>query len=108
MKDIVHQRHKSCRSVSQAERENSKLKMSKMRAKNYLVNVSRSDADLIVPRTEIDFGKDLGTLKLVHKVIDVRKRVPILDGIFVKCTVIDAEVESSFLLVDEENWSTER
>src|SRR6185295_7679132 len=78
VEDIVHQRHKSRRSVSQAERENSKFKMSKMRAKSRLVNVSRSDADLVVPKTEIDFGKDLGTLELVHKIIDTREGTPVL------------------------------
>src|SRR6185295_13436994 len=108
VEDFVHQRHKSRRSVSQAERENSKLKMSKTRAKSRLMNVSRSDADLVVPGTEIDFGKDLGTLEVVHKVIDTRKEILVLDGVFVECTVIDAETESSFLLVDEKNWSTER
>jgi len=72
------------------------------------MNISRSDADLVVPGAEIDFGKDLSTLELVHEVIDAREGVPVLDGILVKCTVIDAEAESSFLLVDEENWSTER
>ena len=72
------------------------------------MNVSRSDVDLVVPGTEIDFGKDLGTLELVHKVIDARKGIPVLDGVLVECTVIDAETESSFLLVDEKNWITER
>ena len=108
VEDIVHQRHKSRRSVSQAKRENSKLKMSKTRAKSCLVNISRSDADLVVSGTEINFGKDLGTLELVHEVIDTREGIPVLDGVLVECTVIDAEMESSFLLVDEKNWSTER
>jgi hypothetical protein len=33
----------------------------------------------MVPKSEIDFGKELGILQLIQEVIDPRKRILVLD-----------------------------
>ena len=66
------------------------------------------DADLVVSGSEIDLAENLGSVELVYEVVDLRKRVPVLDSLLVEGTVVYTKAESSIFLVDKEYWSAKR
>jgi hypothetical protein len=59
------------------------------------------DADLVIPGTEINLGKDFGIMELVNEVIDERNGKAVLDGDFVEGSIINAHPEFSSLLLDK-------
>lgn len=46
-------------------------------------------ANLLVARSKIDLGKVLSSSKLMKEVIQSRKRIPLIDGVFVQRSVVD-------------------
>ena len=62
----------------------------------------------MVARSQIDLAEDLGTVEPVYKLIDSGKRVPILDRLFVECSVVYAHSEIAAFLLHEEYWGTVR
>lgn len=64
------------------------------------------DFQLIITRSEVNLGKETGSLKLGKKVINCRDRILILDDDLVQLAVIYAHSERSIFLTHKENWCT--
>jgi hypothetical protein len=79
----VHQVHKMCRSIGESKRHNQILIQHIPIRESSLRDIFRTDPNLMVTRTEIDLRKDLRTVKLIKKDVDVWQRVLVLgsDGI---------------------------
>src|SRR3954463_9629318 len=64
------------------------------------------DPDLVVARTQVDLGEDLGAVELVSEVVNEGNGEPVLDGDGVQGTIVDAHAEFAALLLDEDDWGT--
>src|SRR4051794_32812122 len=80
--DVVDKTLEGDRDVGEAERYHCKLVMTVARAKSHFWHIFILNADLVVARAKVEFGKYFGTLDSVEDLIYVRERVPILDGQF--------------------------
>ena len=67
-----------------------------------LGNIFLCDPDLVVARSQIDLAEDLSAVEPVYKLIDSRERVPILDHLFVECSIVYAHSEIAAFLLHKE------
>ena len=58
--------------------------------------------NIVVPPTNIEFGKMTSIFQLVHKVRDEGKGVGVTSGMFVEVVVVLARAEFAVLLFDKE------
>ncbi|KAG6888711.1 hypothetical protein C0992_007750, partial [Termitomyces sp. T32_za158] len=65
-----------------------------------------SNLNVIVPRTEVEFGVDFGALELVDEISDEGKGVSILLSDFIEAPVVNTEAERAILLLDKQYWGT--
>jgi hypothetical protein len=82
------------------------LKVAVASAERGLLNVIFMDPDLVVARTEIDLGEDLGAMELVGEVINEGDGESVLDGDGIQGTIINAHAEFAALLLDEDHRGT--
>src|SRR4051812_31606640 len=87
--DVVDKTLEGCRGVGEAERHYCELVISVARAKGRLWHILILDANLVVARAKVEFGKYFGALDSIKDLIYARKRVPIFDGQFVQCSIVD-------------------
>jgi ABC-type cobalamin/Fe3+-siderophores transport system ATPase subunit len=57
----------------------------------------------MVPRSEIDLGKELGILQLIQEVIDPRKRILVLDCHDIQISIVDAHPHRAILLFHKQD-----
>ena len=109
---FIHEAHEGGRSVGQPKRHNCKLVEAIASGECSFWDISFVDADLIVARTQIDFGKHLCAAKAFQKVLSRRKWVLIPLSNIVETTIIDAKPEASstrariFLFLQKERGKT--
>src|SRR3954467_9252964 len=82
--DVVDKTLEGGRGVGEAERHYRELVITVARTKGRLWHVFILDADLVVARAKVEFGKYFGALDSIKDLIYARERVPILDGQFVQ------------------------
>ena len=72
-----------------------------MIAESYFGDVLVPYPDLMVPRAKIDLGEVLGSLKLIHEFVNSGNGIPVLNGIFVECSIVDAHSQCTILLLNQ-------
>jgi hypothetical protein len=88
--DVLDQGLEGGRSVGKAEWHDLVLEVAVTGAERGLLDVVFMDPDLVVARTEIDLGEDLGAMELVGEVINEGDGEPVLDGDGIQGTIINA------------------
>jgi hypothetical protein len=71
-------------------------------------NVTRSNFDLMVTRTEVDLGESFGSIQFIKKNIDSGKRIFVLEGDCIERSVIHTQPQATIFLFDEESGTTPR
>jgi hypothetical protein len=71
-------------------------------------NVTRSDFDLMITRTEIDLGENSSSSQLIKKKIDSGKRIFVLDGHRIERSVIHTQPQATIFLFNKESGATPR
>ena len=59
------------------------------------------DANLVVPRSEVDLGEYLGTMEEISEIIDQGDRESVFDSDVVEGTIVDAHSKFPIFLLDE-------
>jgi hypothetical protein len=57
----------------------------------------------MVPRSEIDFGKEFGILQLIQEIIDPRKWILVLDCHDIQIPIFDAHPHRAILLFHKQD-----
>jgi len=102
-KNILNQRLKSSWGIGESKRHNLVLVVAISSAKCCLWDVILMDSNLVVARTEINLGEYLGFIETVYQIINEWDGESILDGDLVECSVVNAHVEFSIFLFDEDD-----
>jgi hypothetical protein len=71
-------------------------------------NVTRSNFDLVVTRTKVDLGENIGSSQLIKKNIDSGKRIFVLDGYCIERSVVNTQPQATIFLFDKESETTPR
>jgi hypothetical protein len=71
-------------------------------------NVTRSNLNLVITRTKVNFREDFGSSQLIKKNIDSGKRVFVLDGDCIERSVIYTHSQATIFLFDNESRATPR
>ena len=71
-----------------------------------LLNVILVDSNLVVSPSKVNLGENGCSLKSVNQVINEGNRKSVLLGDLVKCTVVNAHLKFSILLLDKNDQST--
>jgi hypothetical protein len=85
-----HEVHEVGGGISESERHYQELVKTITSGKRGFGNVARSNLDLVVDRTKVDFREDFGTSQLIKRNIDSGKRVFVFDGDCIERSVIYA------------------
>jgi hypothetical protein len=67
-----------------------------------------SNFDLVVTRTKIDLGENIGSSQLIKKNIDSGKRIFVLDGYCIEQSIVNTQPLATILLFDKESGTTPR
>ena len=59
-------------------------------------------SNLMVPRVKINLGEVFGTPKFIHEFINSRDGIPILNGLFVEFSIVNAHLQCTILLLDQD------
>jgi hypothetical protein len=95
----VHEVHEVGWGICESKRHYQELVKTITSGKSGFGNVTRSNLDLVVARTKVDFREDFGTSQLIKKNIDSGKRVFVFDGDCIERAVIYAHLKlPSFFL----------
>jgi hypothetical protein len=94
----VHEVHEVGGGISESERHYQELVKTITSGKSSFGNVVRSNLDLVVARTKVDFREDFGTSQLIKKNIDSGKRVFVFDGDCIERSVIYAHPQATIFL----------
>src|SRR3954470_17622849 len=73
-----------------------------------LRNVLFTDSDLMVTQPQVEFRKHCGSNKLIIQIVDLRKRIFVLDGGLVDGSVILDQTVCSITLLDKERRCSPR
>ena len=84
MKDIIHDPHESSRCVTEPERHHKPFIQTLFCFKRYFPGIIFSNTDLVIPTTQIQFCKISCMFQLIKQIINVRKRIPIFNGDFLR------------------------
>src|SRR3954451_5669945 len=106
--DVVDKTLEGGRGIGEAERHYCELVMTVARTKGRLWHILILDADLMVARAKVEFRKYFGTLDSIKDLIYMRERVPILDGQFVQCLIVDTHSQASVFLFNKQDRGTIR
>jgi hypothetical protein len=104
--DVVHEAHEGSGGVGEAEGEDGEFKAAKAGVEGSLVHVGGVKAGLVVPREEVKGGEEFSAVKLVKELIHAGEGVAVLDGLGVKCPVVDAEAEGTISLASKQDGCT--
>ena len=72
-----------------------------MTAKSCFGDVLVPYPDLMVPQAKIDLGEVLGSPKLIHEFVNSRNGIPVLNGLLVECSIINAHSQCTVLIFDQ-------
>ena len=72
-----------------------------MTVESYFGDVLVPYLDLMVLRAKIDLGEVLSSPKLIHEFVNSGNGIPILNGLFVECSIIDAHTQRTILLLNQ-------
>lgn len=97
-KHSIHLVHKCRRSISQPKRHYPKLIMTIPDSKGHIFNIISSHPQLVITRMKINLREITIPLNLVKQVISSPKRIHILDGFFIKLTMINAHSKRPILI----------
>ena len=87
---MVHARLKSGWSIGKSKRHDQKLIVTIVTTKSCFGDVLVPYPDLMVPRVKIDLGEVLSSSKFIDEFVNPGNGIPVLDGLFVKCSIINA------------------
>ena len=104
--NIIHDRLKGSGCISQPKAQHSVLKQTKRRGERSLRHIFRLQSDLMVCTLQVYAGEDSGTLQLVKQVINAGQGVPILLGLLVERTVVNAHAHGAVLLCHKYDRAT--
>ncbi|KAG6894821.1 hypothetical protein C0992_004474 [Termitomyces sp. T32_za158] len=88
MEDVIHEVLECGRGVGHAKRHH------------------KGNANIVVPRAEVELGVDFGASEPVDKISNEGKGVPVLLCDFIEAPVIDTEAERAVLLLDKQYWGS--
>src|SRR3954471_17994631 len=106
--DVVDKTLEGGRGIGETERHYCELIMTVARAKGHLWYILILDADLVVARAKVEFGKYFGALDSIKDLIYARERVPILDGQFIQGSIVDTHPQASVFLFNKQDRGTIR
>jgi hypothetical protein len=104
----VHEVHEVGWGICESKRHYQELVKTITSGKSGFRNVARSNLDLVITRTKVDFREDFGTNQLIKKNIDSGKRVFVFDGDCIEWSVIYAHSQAAIFLLDKESRATPR
>ncbi|PHT94120.1 hypothetical protein T459_02002 [Capsicum annuum] len=90
LEHTVHLVHKSCWGIGKTKGRDLEFEMTILSTIGYLWNVTFSDSELMIARSEVYLREMDGPLKLVKQVIDSGKRILVLDHDFIEMMVVYA------------------
>ena len=105
MEYIVHEPLKRSWSISETERNNLVFERTISSSKGCFPFVPRGNADIVVARSKVEFGKNLGLLEAIEEIVDQRKGVSVLSGDAVQAPIIHTEAEGAVFLFGEKDGS---
>jgi hypothetical protein len=106
--DIIHHPHECHWSISQAKRHDQPFKKAFFRFEGCFPYISLFYQNLVVARLQINLTKELGTLKLIKKIINLGDQVSVLDNDLVQGSIINTESPCPILLLYQHNWAPTR
>ncbi|PHU07623.1 hypothetical protein BC332_24112 [Capsicum chinense] len=83
LEHTVHQVHEGCRGIGKTKEHDYEIKVNIPSFEGYFWDVTFSDYELMIARSEVYLGEATGTLKLVKQVIDSGKWILVLDCDFI-------------------------
>jgi hypothetical protein len=98
MEDMVHEALKGGGGVTQPKGHDQKLIVALMSVKGCLRNVGLFHTDLVIARTKIKFGEELGTTQFIQEVINDRNGKFLFDGEFIESTEVRTHSPRTFFL----------
>jgi hypothetical protein len=104
----VHEVHEVGWGIRETKRHYQELVKTLTSGEGGFRNVTRSNLDLMITRTKVNFREDFGSSQLVEKNIDSGKRVFVLDGDCIERSVIYTHSQATILLLDKESRATPR
>ena len=105
MKSILDESLKSGGSVSKSKGHNEVFIGAIARTKGCFPFVPRGNADIVVARSKVEFGKNLGLLEAIEEIVDQGKGVSVLSGDAVQAPIIHTEAEGAVFLFGEKDGS---
>ena len=95
------------RRVHETKEHDERFKHATVGFKGSFPLVARTDADVVIPPSDVKLGKDSSILEFVDDIRDERKGVLVLDHERVQLTVILHQMEFTILLLDKEEGRSE-
>jgi hypothetical protein len=100
MEDMIHEALESRGSITQTKGNEQKCIVALMSSKGSIRNVCLFHMDMVVPRTNIKFSKELGTTQFIQEVINERNGKFVFNGEFVEGTKIMTNALRDFFIHD--------
>jgi hypothetical protein len=104
LQNAVHHPHKLAGCIRQAKRQDSPLIHTKCSGEGCLLPVGCSDTNLILTSHQAQFGEPSAAVHGVEQVLDMWKRIMILDGYGVYCMIIYTHTQCTVRLWHERSW----
>ena len=103
--DIIHEMLEGCGGIGHSEGHDQVFERAIAGAKGCFQFVPRGNADIVVARSKVEFGKNLGLLEAIEEIVDQRKWVSVLSGDAVQAPIIHTEAEGAVFLFGEKDGS---
>lgn len=107
-KDLVHLSHEKCWSISQSKQHDWKLILSISHAECGLLNILIPDSKLMVAWSRIYLKEVSCTLKLIKELVNLLKKILVLDGDLIQLAVVDAHPHGTILFLYKQHWCAPR
>jgi hypothetical protein len=104
----VHEVHEVGWGICETKGHSQELVESIMSGESSFRDVTMSNFDLVVTRTKIDLGENLGSSQLIKKNINSGKRIFVLDGYCIERLVVNTQPQATIFLFDKESGTTPR
>jgi ribosomal protein L44E len=107
-KHRVHEVHEVGWGIRESKRHYQELVKTITSGEGGFRNVTRSNLDLVITRTKVNFREDFGSSQLIEKNIDSGKRVFVFDADCIERSVIYTHYQATIFLLDKESRATLR
>jgi hypothetical protein len=104
----VHEVHEVGWGIRETKGHYQELVKTVMSGEGGFRNVTRSNLDLMITRTKVDLGENLGSSQLIKKNIYSGMRIFVLDGDCIEWSVIHTHSQATIFLFDEQGGATPR